>query len=74
MGEVNLDDVAQRSVDTLLVDGPQAQEVWGIVLEVLGGMVAQAVKAGWPEDLARRMVAEQFLANLADQQRQAGTR
>jgi hypothetical protein len=62
--EVPLDEVARRSVDTLLVDGPQAQEVWGVVLEVLGGMVAQATAAGWPPDIARRMVSAQFIANL----------
>jgi len=66
--ERKLGDLAQRSVDTLLSDGPQAQEVWSVALEVLGGMVAQAVKAGWPDDLARRMVAEQYLAGLAAQQ------
>lgn len=64
MGEVNLDAVAQASVDTLLTDGPQALEVWRVVLEVLGGMVAQAVEAGWSEEMARRMVAAQFLSNL----------
>lgn len=62
--EVPLDEVARRSVDTLLVDGPQAQEVWGVVLEVLGGMVAQAQAAGWSEDIARAMVSAQFVANL----------
>jgi hypothetical protein len=55
---------ARRTVDTLLADGPQAQEVWGVVLEVLGGMVAQAVAAGWPQDQAQRMVSAQFIANL----------
>lgn len=59
-----LDAVAQASVDTLLTDGPQALEVWRVVLEVLGGMVAAAVAAGWPEDLARRMVAAQYVGNI----------
>lgn len=62
--EVPLDEVARRSVDTLLVDGPQAQEVWGVVLEVLNGMVAQATACGWPVDIARAMVSAQFVANL----------
>jgi len=62
--EVRLDEVARRSVDTLLADGPQAQEVWGVVLEVLNGMVAQAVATGWPDDIARWMVSAQFISNI----------
>lgn len=56
-----LDESVQAQVAALLHDAPQAQEVWGVVLEVLDGLVAQAVAHGWPQDTARQLVAHKFM-------------
>jgi hypothetical protein len=61
---VELDEQASASVQSLLADGPQAQEVWSVVLDVLDGLVARTRERGWPEDTARRLVAHQFMHGL----------
>lgn len=53
------DDVA-----AILAAGPAAIETWQCVLEVLDGLVAKTIEHGWPEPIARQMVATQFLANI----------
>jgi hypothetical protein len=40
-----------------------------LTLEQLDGYVAEAVRRGWPEPLARQMVAAQFLAQLVESKR-----
>lgn len=52
---------AQQSIDQLLTEAPQAQEVWGVTLEVLDGLVVQTMRAGWPPHLARQLVAWRFM-------------
>jgi len=48
----------------VLAQAPIAQDMWRLTLEQLDGFVAEAVRRGWPDFLARQMVASQFLANL----------
>lgn len=53
----------EQNVQAVAAFGPVALDGWRLTLEILAGQVAVAVEHGWPEDLARRLVAASFEAN-----------
>ncbi len=56
----------------MAIAGPAVLDGWRMILEMLEGMVAMAQQFGYPEQLAREMVARQFIGNLAAAQAQQG--
>jgi len=48
----------------VLACAPANLDLWKLTLEQLDGYVAAAVQHGWPEFLARQMVAAEFVARL----------
>lgn len=53
-----------EKVAAILAEGVEAIEYWSCVLEVMDGLVAKTMEHGWPQPLARQMVAAQYLMNL----------
>lgn len=48
----------------VLANAPVALDMWRLTLEQLDGYVAEAVRRGWPDILARQMVTAQYIAKL----------
>lgn len=48
----------------VLANAPANLDLWRLNLEQLDGYLAEARRHGWPEFLARQMVAAEFLARM----------
>lgn len=53
---------SEDNIAAMLKVGPAAIETWSCCLEILEGLVRATIRAGWPEHLAREMVAAEYVA------------
>lgn len=53
-----MDDKQQADI---LGQAQTAQESWGLILDMLDGMLAETMRRGWPEEMARAIVARAFI-------------